>query len=457
MIEEQDAGLSVKGLHAKRLFGMYNHDIILKPDHTTIVFGRNGAGKTVMFKLTHALLGGEVSAASDLLRYPYEEFRVVFSNGDSVLARSVAETGAFHVRLSYVEADGNEGGACEISTQMFVKAAMRIERRTPIHQVSPGQWFHPETSETMDAFEVVDRWGYLSDDDVLPSQFNDWRQLLKDRQTPQTLFIQAQRLIRVNKDMSRIYRGEERREIRDTVLEYSADLKHRIELTLAEYGREAQRLDQTYPQRLLGQTAGSKEGLLEGDAIQASLARMKQQQQEYQELGILGEQGQSPVATSSAAQGLNDEVFRAAMTLYVRDTEIKLEIVDRLAQRIQLLLTLIGEKFSNKKLKIHPKTHDLVVLSTVGKNKDLSVSALSSGEQHQLVLAYDLLFRTKANTLVLIDEPELSLHVEWQERFLSDLKAVIKLVHFDALLATHSPYIINGHDELMVGLSVQVD
>ena len=107
-------------------------------------------------------------------------------------------------------------------------------------------------------------------------------------------------------------------------------------------------------------------------------------------------------------------------------------------------------------MKIDPKTHDLVVESTHGHIQQLSVNALSSGEQHQLVLAYDLLFRTQPNTLVLLDEPELSLHVEWQERFLVDLKAVIDLVGFDALLATHSPYIINGHNELTVGLSVQV-
>jgi hypothetical protein len=33
---------------------------------------------------------------------------------------------------------------------------------------------------------------------------------------------------------------------------------------------------------------------------------------------------------------------------------------------------------------------------------------------------------------------------------------VIDVVGFDALLATHSPYIINGHNELTVGLSVRV-
>ena len=46
----------------------------------------------------------------------------------------------------------------------------------------------------------------------------------------------------------------------------------------------------------------------------------------------------------------------------------------------------------------------------------------------------------------------------WNGRsgFWTDLKAVIDLVGFDALLATHSPHIINGHNDLTVALSVQV-
>ena len=82
----------------------------------------------------------------------------------------------------------------------------------------------------------------------------------------------------------------------------------------------------------------------------------------------------------------------------------------------------------------------------------LPLDSLSSGEQHELVLHYDLLFRVQANTIVLIDEPELSLHVSWQKRFLPDLLEVAKLSTFDAIVATHSPYIIGERDDLMAGL-----
>ena len=476
MNTRSSSGIRVKSIHAKRLFGMYDHDVVLKDERTTIVFGRNGVGKTVMFKLTHAILSGEMAAMLDLLCYPYSEFKVVLSDGGEVVAVRDDPEGASQaellveeredvavrnkrkvadqVRLTYSPASGEPVNSFAINEGTFNKLASHLERHLPFHRVAPDRWRDNETGEGMSALEVIARWGEMSDDDDVSKELREWRGLVGNR-LPQSLLIQAQRLIRVGHSSARQYIRPEGATIRDTVLAYSADLKNRIDQTLAQYGREAQRLDQTYPQRLLQQaSAPAGEGLMEQSVISESLQTMKQQQAEYQALGILGEQPQEMGPNQDAL--LTTDVYRAAMSVYVRDAQEKLKIVHNLAQRVQLLLKLIGEKFSNKKLKVDPKTHDLVVESTHGHVQQLSVNALSSGEQHQLVLAYDLLFRTQPNTLVLLDEPELSLHVEWQERFLEDLKAVIDVVGFDALLATHSPYIINGHNELTVGLSVRV-
>jgi predicted ATP-binding protein involved in virulence len=77
---------------------------------------------------------------------------------------------------------------------------------------------------------------------------------------------------------------------------------------------------------------------------------------------------------------------------------------------------------------------------------------LSSGEQHELVLLYELLFKVKPNSLVLIDEPELSLHVGWQVQFLKDLQEITKLADLDILMATHSPDIIQDRWDLTAEL-----
>ena len=89
---------------------------------------------------------------------------------------------------------------------------------------------------------------------------------------------------------------------------------------------------------------------------------------------------------------------------------------------------------------------------TTADGKPLSPTDLSSGEQHELVMLYELLFKIEPNSLILIDEPELSLHVAWQVQFLKDLQEIIKLANFDVLLATHSPDIINDRWDLTVEL-----
>jgi hypothetical protein len=78
------------------------------------------------------------------------------------------------------------------------------------------------------------------------------------------------------------------------------------------------------------------------------------------------------------------------------------------AERINLFSKIISDHFSYKSMTISKekgftfRTH---------KENLLDPSSLSSGEQHELVLLYELLFKIKSNSLVLIDEPELSLHI----------------------------------------------
>ena len=83
----------------------------------------------------------------------------------------------------------------------------------------------------------------------------------------------------------------------------------------------------------------------------------------------------------------------------------------------------------------------------------IELESLSSGEQHELVMLYYLLFLVAPNSLILIDEPELSLHVEWQRRFLSDLVEMAELSGYYALVATHSPQIIEDRYDLTVELN----
>lgn len=434
------AAVRVKSIHVKGLFGMYDHDVVLNEhERMTVVHGPNGVGKTVLFKLVQDLLAGP---GVDLLKYPFLECRIEFTNAATLIARRNNED-------SKVQVSSHRGQAISdvnIDAKSFSKLAHRLEQRLPIHRIGPDSWIDPETDEELNSYEVISRYdGRMDDlfDSPVEGSLHKWRK--NQNYIPKIHLIEAQRLIRLRNVTSRHYRESEAQAVRDTVMEYSQQLKQKINTTLAEYGRQAQKLDQTFPQRLLqqgGTPADAKQ-------IEKDLQTIESKQETYRQLGLIEEE-LSPV------QGLDqlesDPVKLAAMTVYVTDMKAKLDVLDYLAQRVSLLLGQINEKFTDKRLLINAQ-HELAIETSHGDA--IPVSALSSGEQHQIVLAYDMLFRIEANSLVMIDEPELSLHVNWQERFLSDLESVIGVANFDALIATHSPYIINGRNELVVSLSAK--
>ena len=140
------------------------------------------------------------------------------------------------------------------------------------------------------------------------------------------------------------------------------------------------------------------------------------------------------------------EELSAVFAVYLSDTEDKLKVFDNLIEKLEIFTKIFNEKnFVNKSISVN--TVDGIVVTT-NKNKKLPLKELSSGEQNEIVLMYELLFKTDRNTILLIDEPEISLHVVWQKSFIKDLKKIVDLNNITAIVATHSPNIINKSWEL---------
>ncbi len=54
---------------------------------------------------------------------------------------------------------------------------------------------------------------------------------------------------------------------------------------------------------------------------------------------------------------------------------------------------------------------------------------------------------------MLLDEPEISLHIAWQNNFLKDIKCIVDLNdNLQIILATHSPHILSDNWDLNVDL-----
>ena len=72
----------------------------------------------------------------------------------------------------------------------------------------------------------------------------------------------------------------------------------------------------------------------------------------------------------------------------------------------------------------------------------IAFEELSSGEQQMLILAIKLTAYANPNAVMLVDEPEISMHVSWQQALPNMLKIIGSLNKCSIVVATHSPIIV---------------
>jgi len=82
---------------------------------------------------------------------------------------------------------------------------------------------------------------------------------------------------------------------------------------------------------------------------------------------------------------------------------------------------------------------------------DLLPENLSTGEQNVAQLLYSVIFCvTDKPAIILIDEPEISLHIVWQYSLLNVVEAINHNKNVQVIVATHSPYISMGRDKMVI-------
>lgn len=104
---------------------------------------------------------------------------------------------------------------------------------------------------------------------------------------------------------------------------------------------------------------------------------------------------------------------------------------------------------------LHEKTvevsdHGKLTISSKHSNESIDLQQLSSGEKQILILLTQALLSRKNPAVYVADEPELSLHIEWQEKLLISLDKLSGKCQF--IVATHSPDIVSRFGEKVIDL-----
>jgi len=419
----------------------FDYDIPMNlNDRITIIHGPNGFGKTVLLRLLAGLFSRSNGA---LVGTPFTEFKLEFENAKFISVKRAEPTKKSQRAkevpdLHFTFFDGSrsheftwhESGReqIEIPFQLIDEVIPELERE------DRDMWRHEETGEFFTSQELALRFQHRLPFMAVPD-VPDW--LKQVRESVKVRFIQAERL--QARPRERAPHGSKTPPTR-AVKQYSQELGAITKLTLTEYAALSQSLDRTFPARVVSQSSP-----LSNEELQRALKDIETKRARLVGAGLLEREGDEPTV---AVPKQIDETRRAVLSVYVQDTHQKLSVLDNLAAKVELFVNSINQRFQYKRISVSKDGFTL----TTPEGEILNPVHLSSGEQHEIVLLYELLFKAPENSLILIDEPEISLHVGWQEQFLSDLRAVASLTQFDILIATHSPQIISTRWDLTVEL-----
>ena len=101
---------------------------------------------------------------------------------------------------------------------------------------------------------------------------------------------------------------------------------------------------------------------------------------------------------------------------------------------------LIDELFAETGKKINRRSNEILFEQD---GDTLTPYKLSSGEKQMLVILLTVLVQDNAHCALFMDEPEISLHIEWQQRLITLIRSLNPNVQI--ILTTHSPALImNG-------------
>lgn len=429
--------MELKKLTIEGLFGHFNHRIEFRKGNVTIITAPNGYGKTVCLKVIDSIFNRKTSF---LFNLQFKLITLETSDGSLSIHKEDEKNenkGLLVIKHSNVK----KTHKIEPEYNLIRKFSLNsIEKNIPfLTRIGPREWVDERYDEVLDYDDVVDNFK-----DALPGEFSSkeypqW--FIKFTDSLNAHFIQDQRLIQ------RQHSSVRGRKISftDTIEKFADELSELIKRSGFMSSHVSQQLDTTFPERLIRKDKIFNS--LPTEKLKDELKDLQKKRTDLSTFDLLSSAQHLPAL--DILDEIKDEDAKV-LTLYVQDTKEKLSSYDDIYRKIELFSRILNNKrLSFKKIKINSENGFQFETES---GRPLKLTQLSSGEQHQVVLLYELIFKTGKNVLVLIDEPEISLHVAWQKEFLNDLKEIVDIQEMPVVIATHSPQIIDGNWELTVDL-----
>lgn len=437
-------------INIKGLFGKYNYKLDFNLHGISIITGPNGLGKSTILKMIYELTNKNFH---DFIKHEFKSFSIETNDSRIVIEKQEKTFSVNGDKMPYA-----------------IENPRRLQRsQIPFYyrRMSPTRYLNTRTGETVFIENIKDfrkeRLGFETEDtyfyDVIDTidfqnkNQNDVCEIMKKIVSNLNFFaeklgtvgyIKEQRLIKERISVDDRY-GEEEIEYVNAIELCSDSLKKQLIDALNKHSIVSNNLDGTYLDRLLKKNKG-----ISYKSFSNKYDEVRSCQLQLQQYGLTEHK-------KLFLEELTEEMvfkFGIELSIYFDDYFKKFDVFKPIIERIVLFEKLVNKKLNYKSISIN-KDEGIVVKDENGRL--LKLEYLSSGEQEIIVLFYKLIFENNSNIL-LIDEPEISLHIAWQKELLDDFRQIQNAnKDMTIIVATHSPSIISNNWDLQIDLGEQIN
>ena len=414
----------------KQLFNQFDYELDIFNDEITIITGPNGFGKSTILKMIKCLSNGVFGIIS-LSYIPFQYFYVERNN---VIIEIKKEADSFIYNNSLIRINDMERLLAR-----FIRRNRYIYSFDDEHIIDKRSDKVYTMSEYIDY--IISNDEFFDDDEFATSINRELMTLKKDvlnivqeksKDFGNVYFLEEQRLIKRNHISKKAVTDDDTINIID---EIPSKMMRIFSDYTTKYSSYAAGLDSSFPNRLFKQ----KKGINESDYNNKldDFINKYSQMKKYE------------LANIDFTSFTYNQEYSKVLKVYFDDFQSKYNIYEDFIEKLELFTEIVNSRLSFKKIYVS-KDYGIKVLNDETDN--IPLSSLSSGEKQEIVLFFELIFDTPKGALLLIDEPEISLHVAWQKKFISDLLRVMKISNSSAIIATHSPQIIDSRWEIIKDL-----
>jgi|SRR5208283_1085076 len=417
----------IERVYVEGLFGQFDHDLNFgdrRPSdpNLLILYGENGTGKTTLLWLMYHLLNKEGGRGhrSYLAGHQFKRIEVVFSDDVRMSAvRESATSGSFVMKLARPDAESSS-------------FAYAINKEGKIPSSISAVKEHQEFIECLPAFN----FGFLPHDRSTRIHSAKGDRGVAD---PRAALGHPEPMSPIRSSITNAI-GTARRQ----AIMASNQGQLSVNAIYTELIRQIALVALTSPE------SGS-------DEVRYKLLGRLQEQarvtQQYSKFGLISElQVEGLLETLKTMPPNRLSIVDKVLEPFLRGNEARLEALNALYIALTTTVETINSLYLHKQI-----TLDLaggVSISTPGGT--LQPEQLSSGEQELLILFCEVISALRPDTMLFIDEPELSLNVSWQRALLKALLRCAGGSTVQFVIATHSIELLANHRSNVVRLSNQV-